>query len=216
MSGSVYQTAHNSGDIRIYAGFTEGDIHLTDYVLQRIDHSVLYPDGMPTGFKWNLLAEQAMKDGATIFMLCADDIIFSTPCWDKALLEHYRALDNKIHAYHLLDARTGHGTPHPIVTKEYIEAMGYFLPPLMLHWFVDTWTVEIAKAAGCFTHMTDYQLLHDKPSDRGKPDKTHTGIRDMGWHSRDQWTHEHSQHILEFEKRRLQAAMLLRKGKIAV
>lgn len=177
---------------------------------ENITHSVsetewtIMPEGMPTAYKWNLLAEKAMQDQSIkLFMLCADDVIFTTPCWDKALLDHYNALENKIHVYHLRDSRNPAGTPHPIVTREYIQAMGYFLPPIFLHWFVDTWTVDIARLNGCFTHLKDYELQHIKPSDEGKPDATHTGIRTMGWHQRDAWVAEKCQHFLELEKRRL-------------
>ena len=169
-----------------------------------------FSDELPTAHKWNLLAEFALKEFTgdeipTHYMLCADDVVFSTPCWDKALIDHYNALENKIHVYHLRDGRTGHGTPHPIVTREYIEAMGYFLPPLFMHWFVDTWTVAIAQSANCFTHLTDYMLDHFKPSDEGKPDQTHSRIRDWGWNERDRRVSEQCQHFLEFEKSRLMA-----------
>jgi hypothetical protein len=219
MSGSAFQTADNLGNIKIYAAFTDGDTHLPDYVLQRIHKSTIYPEGVPTAYKWNLLAEQAMADGATIFMLCADDVIFSTPCWDKALLDHYNALENKIHAYHLLDSRNPEGTPHPIFTREWIEFFGYMLPPIFLHWRVDTWSTDIAKAAEVFTHMKEYMLIHDKPSDVGKPDETHNRIRNWGWHDRDQYVHAKCQHYLDFDKRRLQAYILsknaMKKGKLA-
>ena len=158
----------------------------------------------PTAFTWNRLAEEAMKNPDNkLFMLCADDVIFSTPLWDSWLLEDYAYLENKIHCYHLRDSRNEDGTPHPIVTREWIEATGWFLPPLFMHWFVDSWTVDIAKYCGAFTHMKDYLLIHDKPSDRGEGDETHNRIRQMGWHDRDKWTAEKCKYILEFEKQRM-------------
>lgn len=164
-------------------------------------------DGMPTAHKWNLLAEQALKDpNNKLFMLAADDVVFTTPCWDRALLDHYNALDNKIHVYALRDSRDPDGTPHPIVTREYIETMGYFLPPIFLHWFVDSWTVEIAKANNCFTHLKDYMLVHDKPSDRGEGDETHNRIRQMGWRARDGWVNDKCKGFFELEKARLSCA----------
>lgn len=169
----------------------------------------MYPDGCPTVFKWNTLAEKAMGEGMPdnrphkLFMLASDDIVFSTPLWDKALLDHYNSLENKIHVYHLRDSRSEDGTPHPIVTREWIEAIGYFLPPLFMHWFVDTWTVEIAMHCGAFTHMKDYLLIHDKPSDSGNADETHSRIRQQGWHDRDAWVNERCQHFLQFEKERM-------------
>lgn len=196
----------SSGKIEIHPSVS--DVERSLYNLNSCENNFPFPDGMPTAHKWNILAHYAGMKGASLFMLCADDVVFTTPCWDKALLDHYNALENKIHVYHLRDSRNPDGTPHPIVTREYIEAMGYFLPPLFLHWFVDTWTVEIAKAAGCFTHLKDYELQHIKPSDQGKPDETHNRIRQMGWHDRDKWVHEKCQHLLEFEKRRLQSIIL--------
>lgn len=152
---------------------------------------VAMPD-QPTGFKWNRLAELAMTGGEPgLFMLAADDMVFSTPCWDEEMLNHHKSLENKIHVYALRDSRDPDGTPHPIVSREYIEALGYFLPPIFLHWFVDSWTVEIAKANNCFTHMKDYMLIHDKPSDKGEGDETHNRIRRNGWHERDKWVDGH-------------------------
>lgn len=171
--------------------------------------SLVLPDGMPTAHKWNLLAEMALKDSDNkLFMLCADDVVFSTPCWEKALLDHYNALENKIHVYHLRDSRNEDGTPHPIFSREWIEFFGFMLPPIFLHFYVDTWSVEIAKYAGCFTHLKDYMLLHDKPSDRGQADETHSRIRQMGWVDRDKYVYEKCQHFLEFEKKRLTATIL--------
>lgn len=194
MTGSIKNTANSN--IHIFSGSNGAD----DYV------NTQFPVDAPTCWMWNRLAELALDHTeAKLFMLGADDIIFTTPCWDRALLDHYNALENKIHVYALRDSRDPDGTPHPIVTREYIEAMGYFLPPIFLHWFVDSWTVDIAKANNCFTHLTDYQLVHDKPSDKnnGIGDETHNHIRQMGWLDRDSWVNEHCQHFLKLEKARL-------------
>lgn len=165
-------------------------------------------DMMPTAHKWNRLAECAMQfTDLNLFMLGSDDMYFDTPGWDKALIDHYNALENKTHVYHLQDSRDVDGTPHPIVTREYIEAMGYFVPPIFLHWHVDSWTVQIAKANDCFTHLRDYKLVHDKPSDKGEFDETFNRIRQWGWRDRDQYVNDACQHFLAQEKRRLSVAM---------
>lgn len=200
--------ATSDSQIDIHLGLTIGD----DTDEFRIWHGAfkhdkikimlkMYPDGMPTGFKWNNLAERAMEDNEVrIFMLAADDVIFSTPCWDAALWEAY---DRKPRVFSFLDNRDPDGTPHPIVTREYIEKMGYFMVPIFLHWFLDSWTVEIGKANNCFTHLKDFMLLHDKPSDKLMGDDTYNMIRKAGWHDRDRWVHKHCQYILEYEKKRL-------------
>lgn len=166
--------------------------------------TMLLPENMPTAHKWNMLAEEALKDPANnLFMLGADDMVFETPGWDKALIDHYNVLENKIHVYALQDSRDINGTPHPIVTREYIDAMGYFVPPIFMHWYVDSWTVDISTSSGCFTHLKEFKLNHIKPSDEGKPDQTHSRIRDFGWHERDKWVAEKMAHVLEYEKFRL-------------
>lgn len=170
-------------------------------------------ENTPTVAKWEYLAQTAMATPETkLFMLGADDMIFETEGWDKALIDHYNGQENKIHVYALQDSRDKNGTPHIIVTREYIDALGYFIPPIFLHWYVDSWTVEIARANGCFTHLAAYSLRHDKPSDSGNADETHSRIRQWGWHERDKYVADKMAHILEGEKKRLADAL---RGKVS-
>lgn len=164
----------------------------------------IMPELMPTVQKWNYLADIAMQESTNnIFFLAGDDMIFDTPGWDNAIAEHYHSLENKIYVYHLQDSRSKEGTPHPIVTRDYIKALGYMIPPIFVHWEIDVWTVAIAKANNCFTHFKDFKLIHDKDNDKGKPDQTHLGIRSYGWRERDAYVNEKMQHVLQEEIRKL-------------
>lgn len=204
MIQSVKDTA--SYGIKLYLGLSEEDSKIYDKT--DVGDISIFQDNMPTVQKWNFLAEKAMKDIVnTHFMLASDDMIFATSVWDIALKEHYFNLQNKIHCYHLQDSRDKDGTPHPIVTREWIEAMGYAFPPIFLHWHLDSWTVEIAKANNCFTHLEDYLLIHDKPSDKGLADETHNRIREFGWRERDKYVNDKCQHFLTYEKNRLAEKM---------
>lgn len=198
MVDSVALTA--SSEIKVLPFLADSD----DYIFpEACTTPIIGQEWLPTVHKWNLLAEYAKDYNPSLFMLGADDMVFESKGWDKALLDHYDALENKIHVYHLQDSRDKDGTPHPIVTREYIEAMGYFLPPIFLHWYCDSWTVQIAKENACFTHLRDHSLAHIKPSDEGKPDSTHTGIREHGWHNRDKYVAEKCADYLEEQKRKL-------------
>lgn len=203
MCESVNKTA--GGAFSIYIAMSEEDSEDEGYTPVTFNQYCTHtPDGMPTAHKWNVLAEQAMKDTSNkLFMLGADDMVFSTPLWDKALLDAYDALENKIHVFALQDSRDAEGTPHIIVTREWIEFWGYMTNPIWLHWYVDTWAVTVAKHAGCFTHLKDYLLIHDKCNDKGYPDATHTGIRSQGWLERDKFVWEKTKHYLELDKQRL-------------
>lgn len=186
MCDSIVATA-GKNYVYVFSGSNGDDIY-TDFK---------YPTDIPTVYMWNSLADKAYKStDIKLFMLAADDIIFATPGWADALIEHYNALKNKIHVYHLRDSRDPEGTPHPIVTREYIDAMGYFLPPIFMHWQVDTWTVSLAKSKNVFTHLKDYMLIHEKPSDQGQGDETHNHIRRMGWREVDAATWQASQRYL--------------------
>lgn len=201
MIESVFATA--KGEFCIYLYIADDDPRMDEY--NELSKSYGHDDDVywchgpdyPTVHKWNMLAKEAKA--CELFMLGADDMYFATPGWDKALADHYNALENKIHVYHLQDSRDPKGTPHPIVTREYISALGYFLPPIFLHWFIDTWTREIGKANGVFTHFHDYSLVHNKPSDNGMADDTHNRIRLAGWLQRDNYVNETCQHFLECE-----------------
>lgn len=200
-------------DVRIYSALTLKDFK--KYDTNGISFNPCQEDET-TVYKWNYLSSHAYcgHEEVKLFMLGADDTIFATPDWDKALLDHYNNLENKIHVYALQDSRDPEGTPHPIVTREYIDAMGYFMPPIFLHWFIDTWTVEIAKSNNCFTHLKDFELIHDKPSDNGQADETHNRIRRMGWHERDKYVNDTCHHFLEFEKNRLGAIIRHKHGEV--
>jgi hypothetical protein len=167
---------------------------------------VRMPENYPTSQKWNDLSWETMLNPHNkLFMLAADDMVFTTPSWDKAIIDHYNALPEgrKAHVYALQDSRDQAGTPHIIATREYIEALGFFVPPIFLHWYVDSWTVEIAKSSGCFTHFKDYGLTHIKPSDQGQGDETHNRIRSFGWRERDAYVAETCRDWLQIQKQKL-------------
>lgn len=207
MVQSVYDTTKSQ--IRIYIGVSEGfeaykealKLPITD----RVGLVLVTLADYPTAHKWNKLCELATKQDDKLFMLAADDVIFETPRWDEALIKHYENLEDKKHVYHLQDSRDENGTPHPIVTREWVEKLGFFVPPIFLHWNVDSWTVGMAKDNQAFTHLKDFLLKHDKPSDTGQGDETHNRIRQMGWHERDMSIAMYSHDIYQTYLMRLRA-----------
>jgi len=201
MVDSARATADNP--IEVYLGIaSEGNNYPQEYRYILAQQSLM--EESPTVAIVNLLADEAMKDPDNkLFMVVGDDAIFDTKGWDTALIKAYEALENKIHVFSFQDSRSKNGTPHPIVTREFIEAMGYFATPIFLHFFVDTWLVDIAKNSNCFTKLDNYLVIHDKGSDRGEPDNTHTRLRNNGFKNRDYYVNEKCQHILQAEKLRL-------------
>lgn len=202
MIESVFATTKEHLEIHLY--IADDDPKMDQYSELSISYGndVFWHHGpdCSTVHKWNYLVG---KTDARLLMLGADDMVFATPWWAEKLVEKYNGLQNKIHVFHLQDSRDVQGTPHPIISREYMDAMGYAFCPLFFHWYVDTWTREIAKSNNCFTHLRDYLLIHDKQSDNGKADDTHTKIRLAGWPDRDKFVNDTCQHLLQFEKERL-------------
>lgn len=205
---SALATARNPESLRLVLGLDKDQLELYEPYLPK-DCSIHTLGDWGVVHSINRMAEFVLLNHQSIklFMVAPDDVIFTTPEWDKALIEHYEALKNKIHVYCLLDSRSENGTPHPIITREYIEVMGYLFPPIFMHWYVDTWTAEMANNAKCFTHLKDYELVHDKPSDRGMQDETFSRVRARGWNTRDEYVNKKCKHLLELEKSRLRVAM---------
>lgn len=203
MAASALATAHDRENIRICFYTADADPAYEDYACPDNAYRYVGPD-WPGVAALNHLWQSAPS--SDLYMIGSDDMVFTTPHWDKALLDHYASLVNKRHVYALLDSRDAKGTPHPIITREFASALGYIAPPIFLHWYVDTWLVEIATRNDCFTHLNDYLLIHDKPSDKGLADDTHNRIRRMGWHRRDAFVNQSCQRFLDLESARMGTA----------
>lgn len=208
MINSAFATAET--EIKIYCYVSTEDPKRHEYDSLIDDAKVIGITGPDYScvMALNEMGRMREPSQSELVMVGADDTIFATKGWDKAILDHYHALEKKPHVYAMQDSRSEDGTPHLIMSREYIDTLGYVFPPIFLHWFADSWTTEIAKSAGCFTHMKDYLLIHDKPSDRSEPDETHTRIRKLGWQNRDTYVNEKCQHYLDLEKSLLRMAMI--------
>jgi len=204
MVESAYATA--DGKIGIILGIAEPSIYYADY--ENIKGPDKIPAGaLPTVATINLIAKRLIEEGTTtLFFVVGDDAVFKTKGWDTALLKAYSELENKIHVFGLQDSRDKEGTPHPIATKEFIQAMGYLLVPIFNHWYADTWLSDLTKANNCFTYLRDYVLEHKKPSDEGVFDSTYKDLRGSGTMERDKFVSEACAHFLGIEKGRLRDA----------
>lgn len=214
MIESLFKTA-NVGNLFLYLGLTEGETEIEKYI--EISKAAT-ARGLKTNIyqfpDWTLpmchneLSKIAMQH--EIHFGVGDDSIFATPGWDEAVIEAYEKLENKIHVFSLLDNRDHEGMPAPIITRAYIEAMGWRIPPYFMHWYCDTWTTEIAKANNCLTHLKDYLLIHDKKAEQGVTDGTWSRIRSRGGIDRDHYIASRCSHFLEIEINRLKGHFLIK------
>jgi hypothetical protein len=115
-----------------------------------------------TVWKWNYLYERC---SGGLAMLGADDTVFATPKWDDVLRQTAEPFSHLPHVFHFLDSRDPTNTPHPIVTREWCNTLGWFLPPWFKHNYVDTFTCWVAKLTGVFTPIPEVSLIHEKSNE---------------------------------------------------
>lgn len=92
---------------------------------------------------WNRCYERASAD---IVMHCGDDIRFRTPNWDKIVLNEFDKYKDKIVLVYGNDGvRKDDLATHSFLHKNWIETVGYFLPPYFSSDMNDYWLTTVAR-----------------------------------------------------------------------
>lgn len=93
---------------------------------------------------WNVCYEKAQ---GPIYMHCGDDIIFRTPGWDTVVKETFDNQGDKILFVHGDDGG-GNGKnfgTHGFLHKNWVDVVGYFVPPYYVSDYNDTHLNEVAN-----------------------------------------------------------------------
>lgn len=106
------------------------------------------PPEMTLGRLWNRLARA--EHGCDLLAMFTDDYVMATPGWDDRYREGAARMP------------VGYGTawPHdplhgpgigslPVITRRFVERMGFFVPPWFPYWFHDVWLEEMGALVGC-------------------------------------------------------------------
>lgn len=121
---------------------------------------------------WNEVYKIAKGD---IYMHCGDDIVFRTHGWDGMVREAFDKYDDKICFVYGRDgyAPDTFGT-HGFIHRNWVETVGYFVPPFFSSDFNDTWLNEVAEGVGRHVFLQDMLTEHMHPVvNKGEWDKTH-------------------------------------------
>jgi len=79
-----------------------------------------------------------------------DDTVFTTSGWDQMVEAAFAEVEDNILLVHGNDV-FGHGDrfgPHAFVSRKWVEALGYFIPPYFCSDFGDAWINELADRIG--------------------------------------------------------------------
>lgn len=158
------------------------------------DNRIVRAVDVATAWRWN---DTAKRTDADIYILGSDDIEFATPGWDDRLRNLFAKYPDGILCVGFNDGREEGATPHYAVSKQWLEVLGYFANPIFFHWYVDTWTVDVAKRINRYVYASDILLKHNTCKLDGKFDETHKRIRRDGWNDRDRSVWESTERYRE-------------------
>ena len=165
MVESINRTVSKPSNVEIMLYLNDDDEKLQEYK-QNIDkkYYTIGPN-QSTCLTWNHLANKASHD---ILFLAGDDIQFMTKDWDKNIIRAFDQHADKIcmvvpfdgngkgkgkdllpnnEPYTLTEGDVA-GSPHFALHRNWIKALGYFVPPFFWHWYVDTYTQTVARKLG--------------------------------------------------------------------
>jgi len=125
-----------------YAIGVDGDdpvsIEAATRVLQRRRATMSVFDRLPAlGSYHNQLAERTPAD---VYTTLADDIICTSPAWDKAIAEAVTANPNGVWYWACPKDREA---IYPIVSENWRKASGTIFTDLFSHWYDDVWIREV-------------------------------------------------------------------------
>ncbi len=123
---------------------------------------------------WNKCFERASGD---IFMHCGDDVRFTTWDWDVKIRQVFDQCKDKIifmggpDGFHKPESRF---ITHGFLHRNWVETVGYFVPPYFVSDYNDTWLNEVSEMIGRKVYLNNFKLDHLHPvAGKHHWDRTH-------------------------------------------
>ena len=143
-------------NIEIILYLNEDDPMLSDYLENITNVKIIVGPDQSTSYSWNLMAPQAKYD---ILMLMGDDSIIETDNWGIMITQEFNKIPDKILMVAPKAGTLGKAKcPHFFLHKNWIEALGYFLPPHFHHHYVDLWVRDLARSVRRFVHLENFVM----------------------------------------------------------
>lgn len=133
---------------------------------------VIVGDRVVLSEMWNRCAERATHD---VMMHCGDDIVFRSDHWDSIVLNEFEQVPDKILLVYGRDGFQDEklGT-HSFIHRNWVDTVGYFVPPYFSSDYNDTWLNEVAVALGRRKYVPEIYTEHMHPAaGKGTLDITH-------------------------------------------
>lgn len=140
---SAVKTATDPKNIEFVVYRDEDDKSQYNYPANSIE---LIGDRCVLSEMWNRCQQVAEGE---IYMHCGDDIIFQTVGWDTLVRNAFESSKDRIIFVHGNDGffADKFGT-HGFIHKNWVDTVGYFVPPYFSSDFNDTWLNDVANMIG--------------------------------------------------------------------
>lgn len=172
-------------DIKFFLNHDDPQLNLYRSFLSPNQY-IVGPNQSPV-FSWNLMAQESKHD---IMFLVGDDCVFESDLWGVKVVEAFDQYPDKIACVFpsLNDRRfPADSNPHFCLHKNWITALGYFIPPWFHLHYIDTWIAEITKSIGRFHRIKDFvmpvELIYDA---------VHNSYEKTWLMDRDRWIWNHT------------------------
>jgi len=162
---SISETVSGDNEINVYLYIDNDDYEVFAFI------SLLYGLGRKFNLfvhigkkninlsqKWNKLAE--ISNGG-ILMHASDDILFRTKNWDQMVVNSFENSQDKIIlAYGSDNIQNEKIATHGFYSKQHVEIIGYFLPPLFVCDGNDLWWTQIYRELGRLRYISEIEIEH--------------------------------------------------------
>ncbi len=87
---------------------------------------------------------RASTSNAGIFFVCVDDYLMTTPGWDERIRKKFSRYPDRIVVGQVTDPSLPNSLLFMALTAEWVNLLGYILPPMFPTWYSDAWLEQIA------------------------------------------------------------------------
>lgn len=176
---SALKTADNPNDIEFVSYHDIDDTSVYEYFG---NHKEVLGDRIVQSAMFNECQKIAT---GPIYMFMVDDMVFETYGWDTAVTEVFKKSDDKILFVYPNDGiyrhiKAGFGAVG-FIHKNWIDTVGYFLPPYFAAWYADNWINALAGRINRKVYLPQIQLKHLVVVD----DETHKDYQEKITHSKE-------------------------------
>lgn len=121
---------------------------------------------------WNECQKLAQYD---VYQHSCDETVYRTSGWDTAVLEAFEQWPDGIGLVYGRDGIHDENlATHGFITRAWVDAVGYFVPPYFSSDYNDLWLHEVAGAIGRRRFLPDVFTEHMHPAvGKGPLDQTH-------------------------------------------